>query len=52
MSTEGAQSPEGISTEAVVRQAEATEDLAEAVEEQNRLLKQLVDTIAHGGRGL
>ena len=49
MSTEGAQSTEGISTEAAVRQAEAIEDLAAAVEEQNRLLETLVDVQAHGG---
>lgn len=49
-SDQGAASADAIETEAIVRQAEATERLADAVEEQNRLIQQLVDTVAHGGR--
>lgn len=33
------------------RQAEATERLAEAIEEQNDLLRNLVDAVAYGGGG-
>lgn len=35
---------------ALARQAEATERLAEAVEEQNELLRHLVDAVAYGDR--
>lgn len=66
MSSSEPSTPEGIDSAARVRQAEALEDLAELVEEQNRLLEQtlraserrrertqkkLIDVLAHGGTG-
>lgn len=66
MSSSDPATPEGVDSAARVRQAEALEELAELVDEQNRLLqetirasekrrdetmKKLVDTLAGHGRG-
>lgn len=41
---------EDVRARQIARQAEATEQLADAVEVQNDLLRHLVDAIHHGGQ--
>lgn len=41
--------PGDLRARQLARQADATEDLAESIERQNELLRQLIDVVAYGG---